>query len=52
MRKKRNAYKLLPTGGKTRRKRSLGRPRRMWVDNERIDLGDTKLYEMDWTDLA
>jgi hypothetical protein len=34
---KRNAYRLLV--GKPERKRPLGRPRRRWVDNIRIDLG-------------
>jgi hypothetical protein len=35
MGEKRNAYKLL---GKPEGRRSLGRPRRRWVDNIRIDL--------------
>jgi hypothetical protein len=35
--KKRNAYRLLV--GKPEGKRSLGGPRRRWVDNIRIDLG-------------
>jgi hypothetical protein len=34
---KRNAYRLL--GGKPERKRPLGRPRRRWVDNIKMDLG-------------
>jgi hypothetical protein len=29
-----------------------GRPRRMWEDNIKIDLGETRLYNMDWIDLA
>jgi hypothetical protein len=33
-----NAYRLLP--GKLEGKRPLGRPRRRWVDNIRIDLGE------------
>jgi hypothetical protein len=37
MREKRNAYRLLV--GKTEGKRPLGRPRRRWVDNIRMDLG-------------
>jgi hypothetical protein len=37
MREKRNAYRLLV--GKSEGKRSLGRPRRRWVDNIRMDLG-------------
>jgi hypothetical protein len=35
---KRNAYTLLV--GKPERKRPLGRPRRKWVDNIRMDLGE------------
>jgi hypothetical protein len=37
MREKRNAYKILV--GKPEGKGLLGRPRRRWVDNIRIDLG-------------
>jgi hypothetical protein len=33
---KRNAYRILV--GKTERKRPLGRPRRRWVDNIKLDL--------------
>jgi hypothetical protein len=36
--KKRNAYRLLM--GKPEGKRPLGRPRRRWVDNIRMDLGE------------
>jgi hypothetical protein len=35
---KRNAYRLLV--GKPEGKRPLGKPRRRWVDNIRIDLGE------------
>jgi hypothetical protein len=35
---KRNAYRLLV--GKPEGKKSLGRPRRRWVDNIRMDLGE------------
>jgi hypothetical protein len=35
---KRNAYRILV--GKPEGKRPLGRPRRRWVDNIRIDLGE------------
>jgi hypothetical protein len=38
MGEKRNAYRLLV--GKPERKRPLGRPRRWWVDNIRMDLGE------------
>jgi hypothetical protein len=37
MREKRNAYRLLV--GKPEGKRPLGRPRRMWVNNIRMELG-------------
>jgi hypothetical protein len=35
---KSNTYRLLV--GKPEGKRPLGRPRRMWVDNIRMDLGE------------
>jgi hypothetical protein len=38
MGEKRNAYRLLV--GKPEGKRSLGRPKRRWVDNIRMDLGE------------
>jgi hypothetical protein len=38
MGEKRNAYRLLV--GKPEGKSPLGRPRRRWVDNIRMDLGD------------
>jgi hypothetical protein len=38
MRDKRNSYRLLV--GKPEGKRPLRRPRRMWVDNIRMDLGE------------
>jgi hypothetical protein len=38
MREKRNAYRLLV--GNPEGKRPLGRPRRRWVDNIRMDLGE------------
>jgi hypothetical protein len=47
---KRNAYKLLL--GKPEGKRPLGRPRRRWVDNIRIDLGEVEWGDVDWIDLA
>jgi hypothetical protein len=33
-------------------KRPLGRPRRKWVDNIKIDLGEIGWDDMDWIDLA
>jgi hypothetical protein len=47
---KRNAYRLLM--GKAVGKRPLGRPRRRWVDNIRMDLGEVRWGDVDWTGLA
>jgi hypothetical protein len=47
---KRNAYRILvgiPEG-----KRPLGRPRRRWVDNIKINLRVIGWGGMDWIDLA
>jgi hypothetical protein len=44
--KKRNAYRLLV--GKPEGKRPLGRPRRRWVDNIRMDLGEVGWGDVDW----
>jgi hypothetical protein len=38
--------------GKPEGKRSLGRPRRRWVDNIKIDLREIGPEVMDWIDLA
>jgi hypothetical protein len=38
--------------GKPEGKRLLGRPRRRWVDNIRMDLGEVGWSDMDWIDLA
>jgi hypothetical protein len=38
--------------GKPEGKRSLGRPRRTWVDNIKMDLRDIEWGDMDWIDLA
>jgi hypothetical protein len=46
----RNAYRILV--GKPEGKRRLGRPRRRWVDNIKIDLRETGWDGMDWIDLA
>jgi hypothetical protein len=50
MREKRNAYRLLV--GKSEGKRPLGRPRRRWVDNIRMDLGEVGWSDVDWIGLA
>jgi hypothetical protein len=47
---KRNAYTTLV--GKAEGKRVLGRARRMWMDNIKIDLIKIELGGMDWIDLA
>ena len=38
--------------GKPERKRPLGRPRRRWVDNIRMDLKEVGCGHMDWIGLA
>jgi hypothetical protein len=50
MEEKRNAYRLLM--GKPKGKRPLGRPRRRWVDNIRVDLGLVGWGDVDWIGLA
>jgi hypothetical protein len=47
MREKRNAYRILV--GKPEGKRPLGRPRRRWVDNIKMDLRE---IGMEWIDMA
>jgi hypothetical protein len=47
---KRNANWLLV--GKPEAERPLGRPRRRWVDNIRMDLGEVRWGEVDWIGLA
>jgi hypothetical protein len=43
---KRNAYRLLVG------KRPLGRPRRRWLDNIRVDLVEVRWGDVDWIGLA
>jgi hypothetical protein len=50
MMEKRNECKLLV--GKPEGKRPLGRPRRRWVDNIRMDLGEGGWGDVDWIGLA
>jgi hypothetical protein len=47
---KRNAYRLL--AGKPEGKRPLGRPRRRWVDNIKMDLSKIGWGSVDWIALA
>ena len=50
MGEERGAYRLLV--GKLEGKRPLGRPRRRWVDNIRMDLQEVGCGYMDWIGLA
>jgi hypothetical protein len=50
MGEKRSAYRLLV--GKPEGKRPVGRPRRRWVDNIRLDLGEVGWSDVDWIGLA
>jgi hypothetical protein len=47
---KRNAYRLLV--GKPEGKKLLGKPRRRWVNNIKMDLGEIRLGGVDWIRLA
>jgi hypothetical protein len=46
----RNSYRLLV--GNPEGKRPLGRPRRRWVDNIRMDIVKVRWGDVDWIDLA
>jgi hypothetical protein len=46
----RNAYRIML--GKPEGKRRLGRPRRRWEDNIKMDLREIGWSGMDWIDLA
>jgi hypothetical protein len=47
---KRNTYRLLV--GNPEGKIPLGRPRRRWMDNVRMDLGEVGWGNVDWIGLA
>jgi hypothetical protein len=50
MGEERNAYRLFV--GKPEGKKPLGRPRRRWVDNIKMDLLDICWGGVDWIDIA
>jgi hypothetical protein len=50
MGEKRHAYRILV--GMPGGKRPLGRPRRRWVDNIKMDLREMGWDSVDWIDLA
>ena len=50
MGEKRGVYRVLV--GKPEGRRILGRPRRRWVDNIRMDLQEVGCRYMDWIELA
>jgi hypothetical protein len=47
---RRGVYRVLV--GKPEGKRPLGRPRRRWEDNIKMDLQEIGCWRMDWIDLA
>jgi hypothetical protein len=50
MEENRNGYRILV--GKLEGKRPARRPRRRWMDNIKIDLGEAEWDGMEWIDLA
>jgi hypothetical protein len=50
MLEKSNAYRIFV--GKPEVNRPLGRPRRRWVDNVKIDFGEVGWGDVDWIGLA
>jgi hypothetical protein len=50
MGEKSDAYKLL--AGKPERRRPLGRPRRRWLDNIRMDVVEVGSGDVDWIGMA
>jgi hypothetical protein len=50
MGEKRNTYRLMV--GKPEGKRQVGRPRRRWVDNIRVDLEEVGWGDVDWICVA
>jgi hypothetical protein len=50
MMRRKNTHMLLV--GKSKGKRPLGKPRRRWVNNIKIDLGEVGLGGVDWVGMA
>jgi hypothetical protein len=50
MRERRGAYRVLV--GKPEGRRPLGRPRRRWENNIKMDLREVGWGDVDWIDLA
>ena len=50
MGKRRGVYRVLV--GKPKGKRPLGRPKRRWEDNIKMDLQEVRYGGMDWIELA
>jgi len=50
MGERRGVYRILV--GKHEEKRQLGRPRRRWEDNIKMDLQEVRCEGVDWIDVA
>jgi hypothetical protein len=47
---RKDAYRVL--AGRPEERRPLGRPKRRWQDNNKIDLREVGWVDTDWIDLA